>query len=383
MLKKVWTWSCNNRTFLDKITAVRESVREDKPVYYHAPQGYDQFAWFEESADSWEQTLKNRALQIRQSSKKINLLFSGGCDSTKMLQSFVTNNIFIDEITCLKHGILEADFEVTEVAEPYLKKIKHLIPKTKITIKNLTAKDYENYYNDPYWAEKQTWANHIRFRLTHPLMDNTLFLQSDTDTVHVLGRDKPHLVYHNSDWYTYFLDVDIETNQFMNNSNCVFFYADDPAIHAKQCHILKNYIEKNFDIEQYKNQLAISKIDQSHINAGAGRIASAKEFFIRKLTGIGKVYDSNGKQVVVEGNKDSQAVLSFIKDKQYEFVVKKWSNGLKDLKSDIDSKWFNNGHPMHGTVGVFSKFYCLTRPRIATVDELYPQGWGTVENRWQ
>ena len=260
MLKKVWTWSCNNKTFLDKITAVRESVREDKPVYYHAPQGYDQFAWFEESADSWEQTLKNRALQIRQSSKKINLLFSGGCDSTKMLHSFVTNNIFIDEITCLKHGILEADFEVTEVAEPYLKKIKHLIPKTKITIKNLTAKDYENYYNDPYWAEKQTWANHIRFRLTHPVMDNTLFLQSDTDTVHVLGRDKPHLVYHNSDWYTYFLDVDIETNQFMNNSNCVFFYADDPAIHAKQCHILKNYIEKNFDIEQYKNQLAISKI---------------------------------------------------------------------------------------------------------------------------
>ena len=70
MLKKVWTWSCNNKTFLDKITAVRESVREDKPVYYHAPQGYDQFAWFEESADSWEQTLKNRALQIRQSSKK-------------------------------------------------------------------------------------------------------------------------------------------------------------------------------------------------------------------------------------------------------------------------------------------------------------------------
>ena len=383
MLKKIWTWSCNNKTFLDKITAVRESVREDKPVLYHAPQGYDQFAWFQEPHSTWEQTLKNRALQIRQSSKKINLLFSGGCDSTKMLQTFITNNIFIDEITCLKHGIPEADLEVTEVAEPYLKQVKHSIPKTKIAIKNVTVKDYETYYADPYWAEKQTWANETKFRLTHPVMENTLYHQSATDTVHVLGRDKPTLVYHNSDWYTYFLDVDIETNQFMNNSNCVFFYADDPAIHAKQCHMLKNYIEKNFNLEQYKNQLAISKIDQKHINAGAGRIKYANEFFIRKIKRISSVYNSEGTEVVVEGNKDLQAVLSFIRDKQYESVVKQWSNGLKDLRSDIDHKWFNNNNPMYGTVGVFSKFYCLTTPRIATLDELYPQGWGTVKNKYK
>ena len=383
MLKKIWTWSCNNKTFLDKITAVRESIKEDEPVYYHAPHGYDQFAWFQEPPSTWEQTLKNRALQIRQSSKKINLLFSGGCDSTKMLQTFITNNIFIDEITCLKYGITEADIEVTEVAEPYLKQVQHLIPKTKINVKNLTIQDYETYYGDPYWAEKQTWANHIKFRLTHPAMDNLLYHQSDTDMVHILGRDKPHLVYHNRDWYTYFLDVDVETNQFMNKSNCVFFYADDPVIHAKQCHMLKNYIEKNFHFEQYRNQLAISKIDQKHINAGAGRIKSADEFFIRKISTISKIFDSKGTEIIVEGYKDYQAVLSFLKDKQYESTVKNWSNGLKDLKSDIDHKWFNQGNPLHGTVGVFSKFYCLTNPKILTVDELYPQGWGTVENRWK
>ena len=383
MLKKVWTWSCNNKTFLDKISAIRESVREQKPVYYHAPQGYDQFAWFQESTDTWEHTLKSRALQIRESSKKINLLFSGGCDSTKMLETFVKNKIFIDEITCLKYGVEEADHEVTEVAEPYLKKIKHLIPQTKINIANITIKDYEKYYGDPYWAEKQTWANHIRFRLTHPVMDNVLYHQSNTDLVHVLGRDKPHLVYNNGDWYTYFLDVDIETNQYMNNSNCVFFYADDPVIHSKQCHMLKNYIEKNFTPEKYSNQLSISKIDQKYINVGAGRLKRASDFFIRKITTIDKVYDSDGVEVVVEGNKDTQAVSSFIKDKQYESIIKKWHNGLKDLRSDISSNWFNKNHPMHGTVGVFSKFYCLTKPHISSVDELYPNGWGTVENRWK
>ena len=375
MLKKVWTWSCNNKTFFDKISAVKESVREDKPIYYNAPQGYDQFTWFQEPTDSWEQVLKDRAEEIRQSSKKLNLLFSGGCDSTKMLETFIKNKIHIDEITCLKYGIPASDLEVTEVAEPYLKSIRSKIPKTKINIKNISMNDYKQFYNDPYWHEKETWANAIRFRLTHQHMENTVFHQSATDTVHLLGRDKPHIIHHKGEWYTYFLDVDIETNKFLNNSNCVFFYADNEKIHSKQCHMLKKYFEQNFQSEQYQTPELISKIDQKYINAGCGRIQSPSHFFIRKETKIEKIFDPTGKQVMIEGNKDKLAITSLFQDKQFEDLVTKWKLGLEGLESTLSKNWFKKNKSMFGTIGVFSKFYCLTNPKVSLIDELFPNGW--------
>ncbi len=375
MLKKVWTWSCNSKIFYNKIDAVKHSVANREPIYYHAPDSYDNFPWFTEPKDTWDHVLKQRALEIRNSSKKINIMFSGGCDSTKMLETFVKNNIYVDSITCLKYGVPQADYEVTEVAEPYLKKIKHLIPNTKININSLTVEDYKNYYNDPYWSEKETMGNAVRFRMTHAHMENSVLHKSTSDVTHLLGRDKPSIVYNNGHWYCYFLDVDIETNTVLNNANCVFFYADDTTIHAKQCHMLMNYFKNNFDPQMYESPAKIRDIDQKHINTGAGRINSVADFFIRKITDQSTVFDKQGNSVLVEGSKDATAVGYMIKEQETEHLVRNWQQGLDNIKNDLGSQWLKQNQALYGTVGVFSKFYCLTKPEVTTVDNLYPNGW--------
>ena len=60
--------------------------------------------------------LRERAQSIRDRYKRVNIMLSGGRDSTKVVDTFVSNGIFIDEITCIKHGIPEADHVVEIVA---------------------------------------------------------------------------------------------------------------------------------------------------------------------------------------------------------------------------------------------------------------------------
>ena len=48
---------------------------------------------------------------------------------------------------------------------------------------------------------------------------------------------------------------------------------------------------------------------------------------------------------------------------------------INNLVKEIGTKWFNQGNPTLGTVGVFSKFYCLNEKDTKTVDELFPNGF--------
>ena len=56
-------------------------------------------------------------------------------------------------------------------------------------------------------------------------------------------------------------------------------------------------------------------------------------------------------------------------------LVKKWKSKLDDFAELANGKWFNNGRPEMGTIGVFSKFYCLDMNDVKTVDDLYPNGF--------
>ena len=42
---------------------------------------------------------------------------------------------------------------------------------------------------------------------------------------------------------------------------------------------------------------------------------------------------------------------------------------------ELGAEVFNQGDPCMGTIGIFSKFYCLTEKSTKTVDELFPNGF--------
>ena len=373
MIKNIWSYTCNQKTFYNKIEAIKESVDHNQPIYFNSPESYNHYPWTTEPIDSWESILKERALEIRNSSNYINLLFGGGCDSKKMLDTFVKNNIFIDEITCLRYGFTKGDYEVNTFAIPYLEKIKNQIPRTKISIQTATIDDYKNFYNSPDWIKKYCYPSHQRFRLTHESFNRVYKASKQNNSTVLIGRDKPTLIYRNNKWYFYFLDVDIELNQPAIEAGCVFFYADSPKVHAKQCHMLMNYFKSNFDTDQFTTPSEVKKVGESHINFGCGRIASVEESFPDKARGNFNILD-NGNQILVQNKKDLYAVKELLKDENNKHLVYTWQKGLKNIDEKYRTKWFNEGNPLYSTIGVYSKFYGLTQPEVLTIDELAPNG---------
>ena len=372
MNKHSWKWTCNGLTFDIKWQAIREQNRSGQPILLESPREYDSYPMHQEPKEAWDELLRERAQSIRDQSKRVNIMLSGGRDSTKVVDTFVSNDIFIDEITCIKHGIPEADHEVDNVALPYLAGLD-LDPRTRVNVITRSIQDYKRHYADPYWIEKETRGLLMQFRLTN-LSENLCYDNSDSGTAWVSGKEKPTLVFKNGRWYFYFLDHNIEPNQ-STYDNAVFFYSGSAKVHAKQAHMLKNYITKTLPLEQYETPAAIKSIDQNHIYLGCGRIAGSTEFFIPKSRDILEVRDHGGDLLRVFGQKEHRALTSILKDNDLTHLVKNFRKGSLDLMDDIGTGRFNDNDPQLGTVGVFSKFYGLDAPETLDMHDLFPNGW--------
>ena len=87
--------------------------------------------------------LKERAQQLRDCYNYIILSYSGGHDSQTILNTFVNNNIYIDEIYIERYARLSGNSlsnrEQTHGAIPYLNHIRHKIPNTKVTLHDNAA----------------------------------------------------------------------------------------------------------------------------------------------------------------------------------------------------------------------------------------------------
>lgn len=367
-----WHWTCNNKKFEGKLDALKEQVQSKQAVHFHAPNVYNKYSLCAEPLQSWDDILKERALEIRLSCDYINLWFSGGCDSMKMLDTFVQNNIFIDEITMYKCGISDADYEINESALLYLEKIKNSIAKTKISIISDSEKNYKAIYAGKNWTYKFQNSVHYTFR-PNTYTESYNFFQPKSNTVNLLGKDKPWLVYVDNKWYSYFLDANL--NPMAGHSQFdIYFYADSPKVHAKQCHMLKRFIEKNLTVDQYNTtDKLMSCLNQTMINYASGRIDSLDhtKFVPKQQCNKQVIYEKN--KYYIANQKDNIAINKMLRENHE--LVKLWKSGLDSLVEDIGPDWFNKSRPEFGTVGVFSKFYCLDEPGEKIVDELFPNGF--------
>lgn len=367
-----WYWTCNNKKFKKKLDAVKESSLTGQMIYFHAPTIYNKHSLWGESALGWQEILKQRALEIRQSYGYLRLWFSGGCDSTTMLDSFVKNNIFIDEIIIKREGIGEGNFEQDDYAIPYIEKIKHLIPNTKITIVNLDKNYLKSFYREKDW-----WRYHIGYLSFRPMdkSDSDDLQNIKHSAINIIGREKPQLVFANGKWYAYFLDNKIWP-LFSQEDTAINFYSDDPVVHSKQCHMLKRYLEKNFQPTDYNTTQAIVGLSQQTVNYGSGRLKNENEFFLlKRYASDAPIVDNEGNSYLTFTLKDKLSLQSIVNDGDWKPIIKKWNQGFDILNSEYDRGWFNQRDPRKGFVGVFSKFYCLDFPEIKTLDELFPNGF--------
>lgn len=224
--------------------------------------------------ESLDELYRQRAQQLRDCYDHLTLYFSGGADSSNMLRTFVTNNIFLDEIVMQSPSPVKSTFndqdrssknvysEIPYSAVPILNELKNLIdPRTFIRYQDtslgiieLLKKENWYEYNPPGTA---LGINPIARQYT-ALTEKHILKLSDSGKkiAQIVGVDKPLLHYDGKHYYAYFLDVNalhcppVDLNlreRFEISLHTEFFYwsPDLPRLVIKQAQEIKRRCEMN------------------------------------------------------------------------------------------------------------------------------------------
>ena len=345
-------YTVGHKKFYNKLEAIKENLNTGDPIRFITP--YDDFDFSIEPESTLQKLISDHLTELRSTYKQIKLYYSGGSDSHFILESILSNKIYVDEIVCLKSGIPGADYEIEDYAEPFLKKHRDKLRNTKISIKTLSIDDYRRYYKKGVTKEKiQSGAVgiHNYFRLFWPL--DIFGKESKQDVLHITGAEKPekNIIKHGEDYYMYLIDLDLEPH--INNYQ---FYSSDNSIQNKEAHrMLQNHRTKETpDVKRYT----------------AGQPSPPKRLFLEEANnyiehkGIKLYYHNDKEKVALQWSSEHAPDL-----------IQLWHENLEQLKDYTENKWWNYGRPEMSYIGVLSNFYCLTKKDVKTVDDLFPHGF--------
>lgn len=283
MNKKLGYYECGNVEFDSKIKALLHSKQTGLEVKWcFNDKEYYAYDWSVEPELSLDQLYDIRTRELREKYDYIMLNYSGGSDSHNILMSFIRQNLHIDEIvvntmekgsksyTTLNTNVTHstnsnAEHELQCV--PRLKEISQLIPKTKITVTDMTDYFLEQLEksNDSSWVldkrEGLNPAGMIRFNYLH---NDEIRRQFDKDLSMgvILGVEKPKATIFKDRFYLNISDrttnmLQTVENQYTGyrNSTVEYFYWSPEAldIQCKQAHIVKRWLEANPQYQQYWN----------------------------------------------------------------------------------------------------------------------------------
>lgn len=234
----------------------------NKFIYYDDL--FESFDWSKEPKESLEQLYKERAEQIRENYEYVVICYSGGIDSTTVLETFYYNNIHIDEILIV--GALSQDSfsgsdenhngDLYHNVFPTLNSMN--LSKTKITIY-----DYTKLFNDPtsfslikefgpYFIKNLGYKTSVHNLFWYDL---DKFILSNKKTAYVFGKEKPVLYKDDKGYYTNFSNsgfADYGNRYDYSNGRRVNFYTEPESFKVllKQLYMLKNrnvYFQTTYD----------------------------------------------------------------------------------------------------------------------------------------
>jgi hypothetical protein len=233
---------------------------------------FDKINWSIEPDIDISTLYKMRAQQLRDKYDHLILGFSGGSDSTQILNTFLKNNIFIDEIQIhhydkavsrLGEDVVANDTELMEFLEyryaalPMLEKVKQISPKTKISsidTSDPAYQDIETKKFDYFGADNKYPSTHKLFATVPRMMGfylthyNQTIVETPKRTGFIRGFEKPNLL------------ID-----FKNTKNLVFSFSD--FVMRDVTRTVKGQISDEYEIENFywSGDAPLIPIKQSHM----------------------------------------------------------------------------------------------------------------------
>jgi len=326
-----------NLTFDNRYDAIKYNLSTNNEIKFnYRAAEFSKVDWKKEPTESLQELYKQRAQQIRDKYDYVVLCYSGGIDSTNMLESFYYNNIHIDEIVSVGSfsqdktniGDINHNREIYENVIPTLNFMN--FPNTKKTIIDYT--DYFKNLNN-FSLYQQYGAEYYKFIGVYPSVtylfwyDIDKFLNLKKNSAILLAAEKPYLNYeeNNDAFYTYFDDASIANycKYNFNNASRINFYTDPDAekLIRKQLHIIKNYYIQNciVDGEEFKHKFKSNYIES-----------------IKPL-----IYNLKNSLKFVAGKSGSQFLScrdTYLIDNKNSDIFRLYKNMIGQVKQEIDIK---------------------------------------------
>ena len=274
--------------FYSKLDAVHHSMATGHDVVWDFNnQLFESLDWTVEPQESIQELYRCRAQQIRDRYDYVVVMFSGGCDSTAVLDSFIDNGIHVDEVFHLHtldghKGNMNAFMtaETFHLAIPHaLEKLKDC-PNTRFTLcdnsdwkrQNLRDPEVREYawraYNNVHnlgitgFYHSPTVGFHRRFERWKDIQD------SGQTMCFVIAEAKPQIYYdetlekHYYRFEDHYASQPSPHTQWCNdpkeNYENFFLQPDIPEIMIKQSHLCLNMIK---DFENQKDKFYEYKRD--------------------------------------------------------------------------------------------------------------------------
>lgn len=267
MNRKLGYYLVNNQIFFNKLNAILSANSTNSDIIWKFNNEiFDVVDWTTEPENTLEYYYAKRAKQIRDNYDYVIVMASGGADSTNVLNSFLNNNIRVDEIvagaplsglsnwhydpadTSANNTISETKFAQL----PLLDKISKNHTDIKITLhdyfEDILTLTNENwiYESSSHWIHFSGTTRHSLDKFNH--IKN--LLENGKRVAVVYGIDKPIINRRqNGDLYMVVADsvVNIVTSHFKEHYDTVdsvlFYYDPDlPELLIKQCHEVCRWI---------------------------------------------------------------------------------------------------------------------------------------------
>ena len=277
-------WEYAGTRYKRKIQATLAAGRHYKSIQCHAfDDSFLSYDFTAEPPQTLSELVDERVKQIRDKHSYIKFWFSGGADSTTVLNAFLRNNIHIDEIICYTQSLTDnhdhiANYELTEHTIPYLHKLSYDLPKTKINIMRFGGEHYEKALCEDFWFTRMNNLDPRGLYIPNIRGKNYCNLFCDMD---------PHVTYNGSTWVETIWDTS-NLEEMAGYRNIELFYTtpDLPQLHAKQCHFMKNFYKKNpgYSSNRYKyiirNFLRDTPIAREHFSYSKDTLPPIQKHFI-------------------------------------------------------------------------------------------------------
>jgi len=329
------------------------------------------FHWYEhqftnngqEPQESYEELKKQRAQEIRDRYSYVRLWYSGGSDSQTALNSFVKNNIHLDEIVVhlwADYGVSDpyasSSREVLISALPYLDSIRHLISNTKITKVVLDQEDYKRYMAGPDACGELPFLHAMDrgaslFQMSSPQRPWEKILESSRvdNYCDLYGGTKPMVCVKNGQYYFYMVDSGLTDFFLSTRAEDFFISKSNPKLFLKTTHMLVNFLKtQNFtetEINHFHNNVHKSIQNSKLYNQIIGRDPVHDVSLVKTDRGDG--FNLDHLKVTVQGIKQALFIKNTVTDSSWVDLFKNFKQTHKYLQTHYDFVWNSdtNGNP--------------------------------------